>query len=172
MVQEVLPTTGLMSSQEMVTSRIAEHVSHLVQENVIERNNNLGKKKEASMNKRIQSMINDMWPIVTRTIMESIDISNINKAKYDRMVDKLMPELLQTVQSSQVRRVLGYPIVKDEVKIAISNSPNTVRRKRISYSEYDLTDMMFSRMVLKCLFIALNLYDIHLPNSYVVCSIK
>ena len=146
-VQGSLPSSDLMYPQGAVTSHITQGVSRQVHQNVIEHNDILHQKKETSFNQMIQSMINDMWPVVTRTIKSSINISNIDKDEYDQMVETLMPQLVQTIQSSDVRRVLGYPVVEDEVKLVIPGGSNRVRRKRISYSIYDLTDKMFSRMV-------------------------
>ena len=144
-VQELLSSNDV-EHQNAVTSQIAADLEGLVQKGVVERSEIMREKKENSLNNLVQSMINDMWPIVTDTIKESIDTSNINKAAYDRMVRRLIPELIQTVEDAHLRKVLSYPVVEDELKIII-------RSNNLTYSEHDLADMIFGRLVNKFLFL-------------------
>ena len=144
-VQELLSDNDV-KHQEEVTSHIAQDLEALVQKGVVERRDIMKEKRENSLNKLVQSMINDMWPIVTSTIKESIDTSNINKANYDRTVRRLLPQLVQTVEDTHLRKVLSYPVVEDELKIII-------RSNNLTYSEHDLADMIFGRLVSKLLFL-------------------
>ena len=140
-VQDLLSSNDV-THQEAVTSHITEGIRRLVDRNVAERNKILKQQKEASLNQLVQSMINDMWSIVSDTIRNSIDTSNIDKDKYDQMVKRVIPEIIQTVESSAVKKVLSYPVVEDELQIII-------RSNNLSYSVNDLTDKMFRRLVCK-----------------------
>ena len=71
-VQELLSSNDV-EHQNAVTSQIAADLEVLVQKCVIERSEIMREKKENSLNNLVQSMINDMWPIVTDTIKEYID---------------------------------------------------------------------------------------------------
>ena len=109
------------------------------------RNKLLEETKAKTLNKVVHSTINDMRPIITRHLKHDINISNIEKSKYDKLVEIIIPELSQAVKSPHVRKVLGYPVVIEEAKRAVRND-------KLQLTLQELTDKIENKLVRQYIF--------------------
>ena len=140
-VQDIVTSSDATYTQDAVTMAIIDILGPLVNKGIAERQKLLDEKKEAQLNKIVQSTINEMWPVATQTIQDSpLDTYNIEKSTYGQMVHDLIPELIKSTNYSGIHKVLGYPVIKDELNIII-------RKKNVSCSVQELTDKIFSKLV-------------------------
>lgn len=139
-VQTQVTSSDAMYTQEDVTEQIIRQLGTRVSNGVNDRQKFLNNKRETRLNQIVQSMINKMWAITTSTIKDSsLDTYNIDSTEYGLMVEELIPELIKSANNSDVRKVLVYPVIKDELNIII-------RKNDVSCSIQELTDKIFSKL--------------------------
>ena len=140
-VVEDLVREPALFSHEDITAAVADHFSQPLTQKMAVRNKFLDEERENTLNSAVQSMINDMWAISSSKIRESsIDTYNVSRSQYRRLVKELLPELAQSTNYSDVKKVIGYPVIADEFNLIIRKDNNTG-------SVQELTDKMFLKLV-------------------------
>jgi len=140
-VVEDLVRDPALFSHEDITAAVAGHFSQPLTVKMAVRNKFLDEERETTLNTAVQSMINDMWAITSSKIRESsIDTYNVSRSQYRRLVKELLPELAQATNYSDVKKVIGYPVIADEFNLIIRKDNNTG-------SVQELTDKMFLKLV-------------------------
>ena len=137
--------TAESKTQEQVTSGVVDSVlfSHPVFRSTVDKANKaLDERREIALKQLTNSIINDMWAITSSKIRDSsMDTYNVNQAEYQALVEDLLPELAQATNLTDVKTVLGYPVISDELNLIIRKTNDTG-------SVHELTDKMFSKLVM------------------------
>lgn len=123
-----------------VTSAISKHVLHILTRVFQDRNSLVVERKEMRLKQVVQSLINDMWPIASKKITDSLDTRNVSATEYRQMVTELLPELSASTNFSGVQEVLLFPVIADELALIIRYNNDTG-------SVQDLTDSLLNKLV-------------------------
>ena len=134
--------TAESETQEQVTSGVVDSVLLSLRSTVDKANKALDERREIALKQLTNSIINDMWAITSSKIRDSsMDTYNVNQAEYQTLVEDLLPELAQATDLTDVKTVLGYPVISDELNLIIRKTNDTG-------SVHELTDKMFSKLVM------------------------
>ena len=134
--------TAESETQEQVTSGVVDSVLFSLRSTVDKANKALDERREIALKQLTNSIINDMWAITSSKIRDSsMDTYNVNQAEYQALVEDLLPELAQATDLTDVKTVLGYPVISDELNLIIRKTNDTG-------SVHELTDKMFSKLVM------------------------
>ena len=134
--------TAESETQEQVTSGVVDSVLFSLRSTVDKANKALDERREIALKQLTNSIINDMWAITSSKIRDSsMDTYNVNQAEYQALVEDLLPELAQATDLTDVKTVLGYPVISDELNLIIRKTNDTG-------SMHELTDKMFSKLVM------------------------
>ena len=134
--------TAESKTQEQVTSGVVDSVLFSLRSTVDKANKALDERREIALKQLTNSIINDMWAITSSKIRDSsMDTYNVNQAEYQALVEDLLPELAQATDLTDVKTVLGYPVISDELNLIIRKTNDTG-------SMHELTDKMFSKLVM------------------------
>lgn len=132
--------TAESETQEQVTSGVVDSVLFSLRSTVDKANKALDERREIALKQLTNSIINDMWAITSSKIRDSsMDTYNVNQAEYQALVEDLLPELAQATDLTDVKTVLGYPVISDELNLIIRKTNDTG-------SVHELTDKMFSKL--------------------------